>query len=101
LRLTNILHAEDSIERRLYKIIRFNARIIRKVEGKSRDDAVYWAIRTLLDSLRTQGSPDGRRIVTGIVEKCYPQHLKNILRYSEWLDVQGSETPIASYLLRD
>src|SRR5205823_9020079 len=68
IRLIKILEAEDSVEQRLLKTIRFNARIIQKMEGKSYLEAVYWSIRTLLDSLRTQvRGEDDRKIVIEIV----------------------------------
>ena len=86
MRLIKILEAEDSVEQRLLKTIRFNARIIHKMEGKSYLETVHWSIRTLLDSLRTQvRGEDDRKIVIEIVRKRYPQHLQNILRYSAWI----------------
>jgi hypothetical protein len=80
----SIFDAEDSIERRLLKAIRFNARIIRATEGKSSADAVYWAIRMLLDTLREQRATESCRIVMEIVKTRYPDHLQNVLRYSAW-----------------
>ena len=87
MRLFEILKATDSVEQRVIKTIRFNARIIQKMEGKSHFEAVYWSIRTLLDSLRTQERGEcSRKIVIWIVEKRYPQHLQNVLRYSAWIN---------------
>ncbi len=81
-RFLSIVNAKDTIERRLNRTILFNAGIIRRSEGRSRSEAEYLSICTLLDSLRTQ--PDGEnvreRLVT-IVERAYPRHLWDVLDY--------------------
>ena len=85
MRVFEILKATDSAEQRIIKTIRFDARFMRRVEGRSRAEAEYWSIRTLLDSLRAQQcGDDGARIVMKVVEERYPQHLQNILRYAAW-----------------
>jgi len=85
MKVFELLKATDSAEQRIIKTIRFDARVMRRVEGRSRAEAEYWSIRTLLDSVRAQErGEDGARIVMKIVEKRYPQHLQNILRYAAW-----------------
>src|SRR5260370_31173809 len=85
MRVFEILKATDSTEQRMIKTIRFDARVIQRAEGRSRAEAEYWSIRTLLDSLRAQERrEDVARIVMKIVEKRYPQHLQTILSYSAW-----------------
>ena len=82
--MINILDAQDSIEKRLIKTIRFNARVIQTTEARNSADAVYWAIRRLLDSLRKQHATDGCRTLMQMVKTRYPEHLQNLLRYSLW-----------------
>ena len=85
MRLFDILRANDNIRRRLVQTILLNAYIIQKTEFKSRREAEYLSICTLLDSLRTQtGGANARAILIMIVERAYPQHLRDVLEFSDW-----------------
>ena len=85
MRLFDILRANDDVRRRLVQTILLNAYIIQKTESKSRQEAEYLAICTLLDSLRTQkGGENARNILMAIVKKAYPQHLRDVLEFSGW-----------------
>jgi hypothetical protein len=84
--LFDFLRANDNVRRRLVKTILLNAYIIQKTEFKSRREAEYLSICTLLDSLRTQpGGENARDILMTIVERAYPQHLRDVLEFSSWV----------------
>jgi hypothetical protein len=86
MRLFDIIRANDNLRRRLVQTILLNAYIIQKTEFKSRREAEYLSICTLLDSLRTQtGGENARAILITIVERAYPQHLRDVLEFSDWL----------------
>jgi hypothetical protein len=86
MRLFDILRANDNVRRRLVQTILLNAYIIQKTESKSPREAEYLSICTLLDSLRAQtGGANARAILIMIVERAYPQHLRDVLEFSDWL----------------
>ena len=86
MRLFDIIRANDNVRRRLVQTILLNAYIIQKTEFKSRREAEYLSICTLLDSLRTQtDGENARAILIMIVERAYPQHLRDVLEFSDWL----------------
>jgi hypothetical protein len=98
MRLFDILEATDSIEQRVIKTIRFNARIIQQAEGVNRAEAVYVSIRTMLDSFRAQEHGDVRcKALMKIVERRYPRQLPDVLRYSAWISSHdgANNAPIA------
>ena len=86
MRLFDIIRANDNVRQRLVQTILLNAYIIQKTESKSRREAEYLSICTLLDSLRTQtGGENAHDILILIVERAYPQHLRDVLEFSDWL----------------
>jgi hypothetical protein len=86
MRLFDIIKANDDVQRRLVQTILLNAHIIQKAESKSLREAEYLSICSLLASLRTQtGGENARDILMMIVERAYPQHLRDVLEFSGWL----------------
>ncbi len=86
MKLFDIIRANDNVRRRLVQTILLNAYILQKTEFKSRREAEYLSICTLLDSLRTQtGGKNARDILIMIVKRAYPQHLRDVLEFSDWL----------------
>jgi hypothetical protein len=72
-------------QKQLADMIAHNADIIQRTEGKSRKDAEYLSICTLLDDLsqRSNGST-GWRETMALVQADYPQHLNDVMTYVGW-----------------
>ena len=86
MRLFDIIRANDDVQRRLVQTLLLNAYFIQETEFKSRREAEYLSICSLLDSLRTQtGGEKARDTLMMIVERAYPQHLRDVLEFSGWL----------------
>jgi hypothetical protein len=83
--LFNILKPKKSGRQLLLDGISHNADVIERTEGKSRKDAEYLAICTLIDDLSKR--PNGRQgylEVMEILKTRYPEHLNDVITYVGW-----------------
>lgn len=67
--------------------IETTAEVIERDEGRSRQDAVFLAIVTLLDDLKVKpNGQDGARLTVDLVRTEYPDHFNDVLMYLGWRD---------------
>ena len=69
----------------LQDLIKHNADVIQKDEGKSRFEADYLAICLIIDDLSQR--PNGRKgyqEMMAILQSEYPQHLNDVITYVGW-----------------
>lgn len=76
---------KDDDRKMLLDLLKHNADIIERTEGKSRSEAEYLAFCLIIDDLRKR--PNGRaghQQMMRILESDYPQHLSDVLTYVAW-----------------
>jgi hypothetical protein len=99
--LFDFFKPKDNPRQRLLDLLTYNADMIQKNEGKSREDAEYLAFCLIIDDLQTR--PNGRvgyQTMMDILQSDYPQHFNDVLLYVGWSNGKLHLKPEAEAALR-